>query len=71
MAVLAHPGPSRLRDDTVKGLGAFTALDLDRGMGADQRVEVEIIAGGQRLDAVFEQVVEMIAAVKAQKRQRI
>ena len=71
VAVLAHPGPSRLRDDAVKGLGALTALDLDRGMGTDERVEVEIIAGGQRLDTVFEQVVEMVGAVKAQKRQHV
>ena len=38
-------------------------------MGADKRVEIQIVAGGQRLDAIFEKVVEMVGAVKAQKHQ--
>lgn len=36
-------------------------------MGADQRLEIEVVAGGQCLDAVFEKLVEGIRAVEAQE----
>ncbi|CAM3401711.1 hypothetical protein PAAM106076_18715 [Paracoccus aminovorans] len=71
VAVLAHAGPSRLGDDAVEGLGAVAGLDLDGGVGADELVEVEVWAGGERLDAVFEQLVQVIAAVETQQRQRV
>lgn len=37
-----------------KRLRPLTLLDLDRRMGGDQRVEIQISAAGEGLDAVFE-----------------
>lgn len=71
MPVLAHARPTGLGDDAVEGLRAVAGLDLDRGIGADQRVEVEVGAGGQRLDPVFEQLVEMVGTIEAKEGQNI
>ena len=67
--VLADAGPTRGCDDAVKGAHAVMGLDLDAGMGADEGVEIQIVAGRQRLDAVFEEIVQVIRAVETQKRQ--
>ena len=46
-------------------------LDHYRGMGAQQHIEIDVATLGQRLDPVFEQLVHMIRAVKAQKNQNV
>ena len=40
-------------------------------MGADKRVEIQIVAGGQRLDAIFEKRIHMIRAGKAKKHKHV
>ena len=71
MAVFTHPGPAGLGDDAVEFLGAFAAVDLNCGMGADQGVEIQVLAGGQRLDLIFEKLVQVVAAVETKKNQRV
>ena len=46
-------------------------LDLDGGMGADEGVEIQILAGGEGLDAIFKEVIEVIAAIETQQNQRV
>ena len=46
-------------------------FNLDRGMSADQCVKIQIVAGGEGFNAVFEEIVEMIAAIEAQEGQKV
>lgn len=67
VSVLTDARPTGRGDDAVKGPHLIMRLDLDRGMGADKRVEVQIVAHSEGFDAILEKVVEMIAAVETQK----
>ena len=40
-------------------------------MGADKRVEIQIVTRRQRLDPVFIKTIEIVAAIKAQKTENI
>lgn len=40
-------------------------------MGADEGGEIQIVAGGEGFDAIFEKLVEMIAAIETQQNQNV
>ena len=56
-----------MRDDAVKGMHQGMPVDLNGGVGADKGVDIKLIARRRRPDPVFEQVIQMIGAVKAQQ----
>ncbi len=71
MPVLAHARPTGAGDNAAEGPHLVMRLDLDRGFGADQRIKVEVIARGQRLDPVFEQLVKVVCTIETQLNQNI
>ncbi|WP_255471186.1 hypothetical protein [Paracoccus sp. M683] len=71
MAVLTHACPAGTGDDAVKGTHPVMSLDLNGGMGADQRIEIKIVTCCQSLNAILEQVIQTIGSIEAQQRQNI
>ena len=72
VAVLADAGPARLRDDAVERLRpVLVVVDLDGGVCADDLVEVDVLRGGQRFDAVLEQRIDALRSREAQQNEDV